>query len=522
MTYPNKLSLTFTVDGNSVVNVVKDGNIRITSKLGQRVDTCKFTLEDPTVTPADWDEVIISSGGTTYFGGYITDYEEYRDKEKSLKLQYKINASDYSVLFEKVIVKQEYLNKTDQYIIQDIVSDNSQLSVFNSTDNVDAIQTWDRVRFNRKTFFEVMDQLADAANAYWYVDYDKNIIFKASEDIAAPFDLSDSPDLATSFPYDNLVVYKDGSNAVNRVEIVGGSGLSDDEISYLAGTGESNRIILPFKYQEPTTNTAIGVARNDGTEETPSWTDMTVAVGYIDELSTTDTVLYYYQEKVLEQTDSWPNLPNAVRLTGRYEYPVRVLRDDAASVTHYGRYLDGKLVDTSLVSKDTAQLAAAAFLAKYALGTTALSLSTQEPGLLSGQFVRVVNALQSIDADYLIHQVTTEIIASGHVYCDVELGTYQRDLIDMILRLTRNTSNYVVFRDDEVLDVITSNAATIFIGESSSASSTNVYKWGVDDDDFPWSFGRWGVVLYPDPPENRLTEAGETRLTEDDEIRLTE
>lgn len=519
MSYPNKLSLTMTVDGNSVVDEVKDGYVRIMSKLGQRVDTCKFTLEDPAVAPNDWDEVVISSGGTKYFGGYITDYDEFRDKEKSLKLQYKISASDYSVLFEKVIVKAEYLDKTDQYIIQDIVSDNSQLSAFNTTDNVAAIETWDRVRFNRKTFFEVMDQLADAANAYWYVDFDKNIIFKAVEDISPPFDLSDDPDLATTMPYDNLTVFKDGSNAVNRVEVVGGSGLSDDEVTYLAGTGKDARIILPFKYQEPTTNTAIGVARNDGTEGSPSWTDMTVAVGYIDDLSTTDTVLYYYQEKVLEQTDSWPELPNALRLTGRYEYPVRVLRDDAASVTHYGRYLDGKLVDTSLVSKDTAQLAAAAYLAKYALGTTAISLTTQEPGLLSGQVVRVVNVLQSIDADYLVHQVTTEIMSSGHVYCDVELGTYQRDLIDMILKLTRNTSNYVVFRDDEVLDVITANAETIEMAETYSSTDTNVYKWGVDADDFPWDFGRWGVVEYD---ETRITEAGEVRVTEDGEIRVTE
>jgi signal transduction histidine kinase len=51
---------------------------------------------------------------------------------------------------------------------------------------------------------------------------------------------------------------------------------------------------------------------------------MTVLVGYLETIESTDDVLYYYQEKVIEQTDNWPALANAVKLTGRYEYPVRI------------------------------------------------------------------------------------------------------------------------------------------------------------------------------------------------------
>lgn len=523
MTYPDTVSLTVWIGttDNTVEDKIVDGYIKIASKLGQRVDTCTFTIEAPVTAPADWDEVVVLDGSTRLFAGYITSIDKYRDRQKSFNLMYKITASDYSVLFEKVIVKAQYENKTDQYIIQDIIAGSTQLTGFTYGEFVAAVETWDRVRFNRDSLFAVMDMLADAAHGNWYVDYDKRVRFFVSEDLSAPFELSDNPDLLTSFPYNDLTAEIDGSGVFNRVEIVGGDALSDNETKYLAGTGQINRIILPFRYSAPTTDTSVQIYRNDGTEGSPSWTAMTVKVGYIESLASTDEVLYYFQEKVIEQIDNWPNLPNAVKLTGRYEYPIRLRRTAEPSFSHYGKYLDAVIKDDSINSLTDANIVASAALAKNSLATTAYTCTTMQPGLRAGQLVRLVNALHSIDAYYLIHRATTEIMNGGFSITDLELGIYSKDLIDIILKLIRVSSPQIPWRDDEVLDeILDAVDDTVTGAEVTSVDLTYIYNWAPDATPLIWSFGRWGPGTYG--AYYITTEGGIELITENSDPIVTQ
>lgn len=501
MTYPSVVTLAVTIDGTNVEDEIFGGGVRIISKLGQMTDTCKFVLDNPDTAPVDWNEIIVTNSGTKIFAGYVVTHESFRDPDKAWSLMYEVDCSDYSVLFEKVIVKEEYEDQTDAFIINDIVTSESQLSGFDGSTNVAAIKTHERKRYNRKTFYEVMDDLANDAQAFWYVDENKAVHFFASEENSAPYNLSDDPDLVTTFPFNRLKIFKDGTQVINVVEVVGGDFRSDNTTTERKGTGEDNRILLPYKMHKPTTDTSITVERNDGTEGTPVWTELTVKVAHVDTLSSTDDVLHYFQDAMIEQTDNWPAFENAVRITGQYDVPLRVRVRDAGSIAFYGREHEGKIVDQSLTTKPAGKLAATALLAKYSLATTVVECEAREPGLKAGQKIQLTDTLQGLTAaDYLIHSVTTEIGTGGFQISDLELGTFDPDLVDIILKLVRSTSEQIIWRDDEVLDEILDILENMTISEGIpdfSARETgpiSPYIWGAvpSTDEGIWDFSTWG------------------------------
>ncbi len=348
------------------------------------------------------------------------------------------------------------------------------------------------------TLREIVDQLAQLAGADWYMDYDKNLHFFLAEDATAPFSLSESPNLTTSYPFYNLQKITDGSGVVNRVEIVGGNYLSDDVTIYLQGTGEEATVSLPFKMRGPEAGGGIQVSRNDGTVGTPSWTAMTVKVGYIDDLGGVTEVLHYYQEQVLEQQNSWPELANAVRVFGRLEIPLRTRVTDIASYEFYGlgQWFDAVISDVDITDKNTARLRGKALLAEEAMGRTAVKCKTRKPGLQSGMMIPVVTPLHGIDQSFLIREVSAIVGIDGATDFSLELGIVDEDLIDIMMTLIRGSKEKPIWREDEVLDELLDFAESFeFNTEVTDVSgrnpSANPYKWGADADVLIWSYGKW-------------------------------
>jgi len=491
MTYPDTLTLAVTVGGTTFTTKIIPGSLNITNVLTRQIDTCTFTIEGASATPpSDWDEIIITDAGTRIFAGYVVNVEEVLGAD--LDIDYRISGSDYAILLEKAFVREEFTNQTDAQILNSLFTD--YLSEINATTYVSTTNTIPKIRFNRVSLRQALDLLADLGNADWYIDYNKNLHFFVNEENFASFSLSDAPDLSASFPYDGLMITRDGSGVINRIEIVGGDYLSEDQTFYLEGTGQDNRIIMPFNMYEPEAGGGLKVYRNDNTEASPTWTQLTVKVGYIDTISLTTEVLHYFQERVIEQVNNWPNLPNAVKVVGRYDVPLRSRVRDEASYTHYGRWMDGVIVDAEIVDKSVAKMRGRVQLAQSAMAKTAIELICQQPGLRSGEKIRLVNSLHGIDEDYLIQKVTTTVSAGGLTVNNVSLGVYSGDLVDLIVSLARNARPKSIWRDDEVLDEIFNQAETMALTEGTPtvANTAAPYTWGVGgSNDFNWGFGKW-------------------------------
>lgn len=490
MTYPERLDLTVFIGGVDVTAYVQPGSMQIVSVLTYQSDTCKLLLEDASgLTIGDWEEIVILDGGTRIFAGYAM---VTASSEIGLEENLQVQGVSYEALLEKVVIKKQYTSAiTDAAILTDLFA--MYLSEID-TSTLQPGHSYERVRFNRWTLRKVIDFLSDNACADWYIDANKTLHYFTGEENSAPFELSDDPDLSDSMPYTNLQLNLDGSGVVNRVEVVGGYYVSQsDETFILAGTGQDERVSLPFKLHAGS-GSAIEVWRNDGTEAAPSWTALTVKVGYIDELSSTSEVLYYFETQVLEQQDNWPNLTNAVMVTGRREIPILTRVRDDESYKHYGRWFDGVIKDTEINDLTTARLRAQGYLAQNALSQPAITLTCYAPGLRSGQTVHITNTRRGITDDYLIQRVSVTVGINGQAQYDVEAGTYNPDLVALLVALKRSTETVLEWRDDETLNevLIQSEALGLSEGVHNMTATSGPYKWSPTvDGAFNWSFGKW-------------------------------
>jgi hypothetical protein len=225
------------------------------------------------------------------------------------------------------------------------------------------------------------------------------------------------------------------------------------------------------------------------------WTSLTVKTGYISDLEGRDEVLFYFNEMFLSQETFWPNLGNALRITGRYETPVIVRRRNDASISHYGMEMTAYHKDADIVDQEVAALTAQSILVKNSMAKTAVFFSTYEPGLRAGQTIEVTNALQGLSGKYIIQRVSATILRTGDVdrtLFEVECGTYQQDLIDMLIKLSRRARPTLAWREDEILNEILDIYEAVKVSESiTDEVATTTYRWGPGDDEFLWSFGMW-------------------------------
>lgn len=498
-------------------------HITVVNALNSRIDTCRFGIYPADSLGLDvWQTVAITNDAesTTYFGGVVTrlDMIPITDASGTRTYAANVDCQDYIVLTEKAIINEQWTSEYDDDIITDIFTNcspplNTELTVSPGRISASPIT---KFRASRITVREAMNRMADTVGADWYIDYDGALHWFEDEDTNAPFNLSDSPDLATTYPFRNLKKNLPGQDVFNRVTVVGSYYLSDDTEYIIQGTGKDERVNLPFKAHAPTGSSTIQVWRNDGTDGSPSWTAMTVKVGYIDTLSAADDVLHYFQEKSLEQSAVWPQLYSAVKVNAQFEIPLRVEVRNAASRATYGRWLETVINDDSLSTKEEARLVGRALLAKVALANPAYQLDTWEPGLEAGQKIHLTDSALGLSAQELIIQrVTTRWTPDGNgkflINSSIQLGAYDPDLIDIMLQLRRESKDDPVWRDDEVLDVLLTEYETIVFTETTNAPTTNSppYTWHSGANDFEWSFGVWWYDV-----ELLLTEGGDTLTTE--------
>jgi hypothetical protein len=423
--------------------------------------------------------------GTKLFGGYVQQ-GAVKSFAGGTRLDISpLHCADYSCLFDHIRIKKSYapVNSTitDRAIIQDLLS--TYCSVIDTSTYVQAVNSYPRISFSSNTLRAILDQLASAANGYWYVDYNKKLHFGLSENNPAPFAISDvlsHQDLLTVFPLGSFVHNIDGTGIVNRVEVVGGNYLSANQTIYVAGTGQSNIAPLGLSLHEQTGQSQIQVWRNDGTQATPVWTAMTV----LTTLSVTPTgnqVLFDFNNKTLQQSAVWPNLTNAIKINCRYEVPLDDRFTDQNSVALYNLpcFLDGEIDNANITDKTTSKLIASGFLKGNSMGLKSYGCTVWQPGLRSGMTITVENAAHGINGSLLIQSVTTRLDNGGYAEFDLALGSYMPSLVDIFLKIAQNAQPLPVYNPSTVLqEMLQSNDQQTQSDTYSVAASNSPYVVG--------------------------------------------
>jgi hypothetical protein len=496
MTYPDRSPLLITVNAVDITEKIDPESISISSVLTSETDECSFEIIDAgALGLQDWQEVIITNTITSVklFAGYVLS-GRLENASRGVQIDAPaVRCVDYGGRLDYIRVKKSYITKTDLEIIQDIFT--TYCPEFNSSTYVVAVKTYSAKRFNRQTVRAIIDDLAKAAGASWYIDYNKNLHFFLIETYPAPFSLTDvNADInqTTVFPYSGLQKSFDGAGLANRVEIVGGTYLSSDTTDYLDGTGNSNKIVMPFRAHAPAGYTAIRVWRNDGSDSSPIWTELTVKTGYIDTLGATSEVLHYFEAHYIEQQNSFPNLRQSVKITVQYEIPLRTRYQDNASFAQYGKYFDHVISDQNITDKATAKIIARGFLASNSLSATAYTFSTLQSGLRAGMTIDIKSTSFGFDSTFVIQKVEASFSAGGYAEYEVSVGVYSPSLFSLISDIARNAKPIVDYLETEVLDEIQLTEETIIMSETHSVTAvTPTYKWGSDANQFIWDFFTW-------------------------------
>lgn len=472
--YPNDLiHLSIMIGGVEVVGYLdlETDQPEIVTILNQ-YPSAKFVLYDvpASIEIKSWQEVIIYDNSTKIFAGLIM-IAKGTESDLTYGINYEITCTGYAKLLETVLVTADkYDYKTDAYVIHDLFEKN--LPEIDSERYVFTLKIFDEIPFGRKTLKDALDYICKITGASWYVDYDKRLHYFGLEVITASFGFSQTPDLVTTFPFYNFQKTDNGNKTYNVIEIVGGFYLSVDETVYLAGNGASNRIILPFKYHAPVGDTKIQVWRNDGTQASPVWTALGVKVGYIETLTGPNEILFYFEEKVIEEQDAFPNFTNAVKLTGRYEAKLRVRVDDQAAISEIGREIEYPYFDDSIIDKTVARTMATALLSENSGGSITYTWDCEKRGMIAGIIVSVNNSTFSVNESLLIQKTITRINIGGHIITNVEVGKYNRNLVDTLIALRKMAKKETSYFEDGLLDVTLNCTETCVPTESTTLTAS--------------------------------------------------
>lgn len=157
------------------------------------------------------------------FGGYITKATAGRYIGNNR--QWTVTVSGYAWLLQKQILNNNYTNKTDAFIMKDLVA-NYFPNQFN-TAQIATGSTLDTFGYTYNgTARDAFDALAANSNFAYIIGPYREIIYQANGYNQIGFLLSDRPDNVTSFPYYNYSLDIDGTQLGNATLVTGATNIS--------------------------------------------------------------------------------------------------------------------------------------------------------------------------------------------------------------------------------------------------------------------------------------------------------
>jgi len=194
------------IDGIDMTEKVLWAGGNITDSLGN-IKGLTLTVDEAAGADIGLDLIILDKRTSKrIFGGLIKEVT----KKFYKKDYYEDNllVQDYTRLIDDVQdgVTEEYTTKTEKYILTDLFSTYcSSITVGSDVITGSSVS----ISFTNSNLRSAIDNLAAVNDRKWYVDYNKQLHYYNIGDEVAPFELSDDPDYATTFPYFELEYTKD-------------------------------------------------------------------------------------------------------------------------------------------------------------------------------------------------------------------------------------------------------------------------------------------------------------------------
>lgn len=436
------MAVVLTIGGINRTSYVLKDSLRIDNIITKQVDRCTFVIRNSVgYIPAVGREVIITDNGTRVFGGVIVRRTDQSPVTGTT--QYQVECSDYTRILDQHLVAQTYTDTTVEAIVQDLI-DTWAPAGFTYT-QVDCPVPITSIQFKYEPVSACMEQLANIAQADWYVDYNKDVFFKDPSANSAPFDVTDS---AGVYAQGSLTIRRDSSQLRNSIIVRGGEYLGTEFTASVKADGSQRTFSLPYRYQDFKIRVA-GVVK-------------TVGIDNIDDAASYDA-LYNFQEKIVKfREDNKPVANATLSFAGKPYLPVIVkVKDQSLVNTIYSAEAqgDGKyeylVVDKSITTKAGARERALAEINTYGSTLSEGEFVTETAGLVAGQRILVNSASRGINEYFVVNKVTSQMKDYNSMIYNVSLITTKTmNFISIMKKLLLAETKKIEISTDEVLDLV--------------------------------------------------------------------
>lgn len=381
-------STSVTVDvGGSTVRIIHD-TIRITDRIEEPSKASLTIRTDPGVRfPQGTPIEILSPSNAVLFRGYVQrSNRRPAGDDPAPAVLHGVQCLDQHFLLETVTIAEAYPNgrvpapMTVGDIVADLVTEYLEAKgILLANATIDSGPPVEAAVFNYRTAGQVLRDLAQRADMWFRVDYDKNMFFVARETFTAPFTLD-----GTRFIDGSLALDDFNPRYRNAQYQVGGRDTTDLQIEQVKGDGKTRSFPVGFPIvKEPLIEVDTGaglVAKTVGIKGVETGKQFYWTKG--SEIVTQDT-----SETILDDTDDF------VQVSYFGEYQLVTRSEDAAEIAaqlaRQDNVGDGVVeavdLDTSPNSRQESFEKGASALQKYARPAGLLSYDTLEAGLEPGQ-----------------------------------------------------------------------------------------------------------------------------------------
>lgn len=255
-------SVVITYDGTDITSHVIFSTATFESQLNAVPGTFEFTCKDEarTLSFVTGKEVTLTIDGQKMFGGYVTLVTRkfafpVDDTTRQVRTrQWTLRGVDYNILFDKRILHHQSAldvqlpnfpaGSKDGDLIKEMCANYLDLPAgFDTTTYVDNVTTvnpdaegaWLQ---QGSTWRQQMADFAAFSGAVWYIDANKNLIFRSLEDSLAPWGFSDVPNkislngkpanTLSTWGFREIDIVEDGSFIINDAFVWGGSEFAGD------------------------------------------------------------------------------------------------------------------------------------------------------------------------------------------------------------------------------------------------------------------------------------------------------
>jgi hypothetical protein len=316
-------------------------------------------------------EIKLEVDGVEVFGGTV-------EKRVSATPLFKTTSWSYGAQFLNRYVNEVYLNKSPEFIVQNVIETYTDLTY---TSAVVTGLTIERIVFRDKTVAEVIETISQAIGYYFYSDKDKNAYFEAIASQASGEIITVATDSLA------LPEWEYNANNVVTKVIVEGEKQSFFTTETFAASGDTS---LTLAHQPVGSITVV----DDGTELLPTVDSSAVGTYSVD------------AENKLINFDSPVSGTVVINYTRAIPIKVTLLAevfdDDGNQIIR-----ERKIINKSIKTYADARTYGRGFLDKYSSPqkTAEILLKQFVPALQANQTVRVIDANEGIDEIFLIADV---------------------------------------------------------------------------------------------------------------------